>query len=664
MNPPLPASLARYFDADGILATKMPGYHIREEQRAAVRAITAAFAQRTGVAVVEAGTGVGKTLAYLIPAFLYARPDRKVVVSTHTLALQAQLWERDIPLVRSLLKNAPEAALLKGRGNYLCLQDFAAVGSELWSTADPQFTKIREWSRKTETGDVAELPFNYPGWYDIRADSDTCKGADCRYVDSCFYYRAKRAAEDASVILVNHALYFSDLAVKNSEAEAGIIPAHAFVIFDEAHHMEDAASGAFGVSLTSMRLPSLLGKVQRIAGQVDIGDDLLQGLDLLCGDLFEPFLTSSRPEFFIDECAGGRMESLRETSALVTATLGKLATRLSKAETDNNKILKDRIDGLSRQLVRAGEELSLLFHGDDPNYVRWGSLSANGGRSSVVSLSYTPITVAPLLSANLFSNIRETGSVLISATLATNGAFDYLRERLGLPEKEDSIELITGSPFHYQENCLLYVARHFPPPSDSPEYLALVADEMAELLKAAEGGAFLLFTSHRMLARVYAEMETRKLGHPLLRQGEMPTSRLVDEFRTRGNAVLFGTNSFWEGVDVPGDALRLVIIDRLPFAMPDSPINKSRVESVTEAGGDWFRDFALPQAQLRLKQGFGRLIRTASDRGVVAILDSRLATKSYGFQFLKYLPPARRTFHRDDAAAFLASMRLAAARVA
>jgi ATP-dependent DNA helicase DinG len=247
---------------------------------------------------------------------------------------------------------------------------------------------------------------------------------------------------------------------------------------------------------------------------------------------------------------------------------------------------------------------------------------------------------------------------LISATLAANGEFDYLRGRLGLPEKNECVEVVTGSPFDYAEQCLLYVARHFPPPADTPEYTNLVSNEMAALANAAGGGVFLLFTSHRMLSRVHAALEQMRLPHPLLRQGDMPTARLVDEFRQHSNAILLGTNSFWEGVDIPGDALRLVVIDRLPFAMPDSPVNKSRVDAVTRSGGDWFRDYALPQAQLRLKQGFGRLIRTTTDRGVVAILDSRMATKPYGFQFLKHLPPARRTFKRADAEAFLAAMRV------
>jgi ATP-dependent DNA helicase DinG len=635
----------------------MPGYHIREEQRQTTHSIAAAFARKNGIALIEAGTGVGKTLAYLIPAFLHARPERKVIISTHTLALQAQLWERDIPLVKSLIPKDVEVALLKGRGNYVCLQDLDAAAAELWTVGDPQFTHIREWSRKTETGDVAELPFTYQGWYDIRADADTCRKAECRHYDSCFYYQSKRIAEEASVILVNHALFLADLAVRRSEPEARVLPDYSFVIFDEAHHLEDAASGAFGVTLSSSRLPALLAKLRRVSAQIDIGEDKLYGLETECRAIFEPFLMSNKSEFFIDECAGDRMEELRGKVGLIGSSLVSLANNLAKADTDGNTSLKDRLEGLSRQIVRAREELNVLFYGEDPNYVRWGSVGAMPGRNAIASLSYTPVTVAPILSETLFGDGREAGVALISATLATNGNFMYLKERLGVPDGPDLVELVAGSPFNYADHCLLYIPRHFPPPADTPEYTEKVAAEMAALVAAAGGGAFLLFTSHRQLGRVHAELKRLDLPYPILRQGDMPTSRLTQEFRDAEHAVLLGTQSFWEGVDVPGDALRLVVIDRLPFAMPDSPINKARVGTVTEQGGDWFRDYALPQAQLKLKQGFGRLIRTASDKGVVAILDSRIISKSYGFQFLKYLPPARRTFKIEDVHSFLTAQR-------
>ena len=654
MARPLPPSLAKYFDDDGILSQKMPGYRVRDEQRLATRTIAAAFAHKTGIAMVEAGTGTGKTLAYLIPAMLHARPDRKVIISTHTLALQAQLWERDIPLVASLVKREVEIALMKGRGNYLCLQDLSAAAGELWTVGDSQFTQVREWSRKTSTGDVSELPFSYPSWFDIRADADTCRGSECTYYDNCFYYNSKRESSEASIILVNHALFLADLAVRRSDPEARVLPEYSFAIFDEAHHLEEAASGAFGVTLSSSRIPSLLAKIRRLAGQVDVGEDNLHGLESECRAVFEPFLASGKQEFFLDEAAGNRLGDLKERVGLINGALETLAKNFGKADTDGNPGLKDRLEGLKRQIVRSREELTVLFHGKDPNYVRWGSVGAQPGRNPVASLSYTPVSVAPILSETLFAGDREAGVALVSATLATNGNFSYLRKRLGIPDGPDTVEMIAGSPFDYAAQCLLYIPRHFPPPADTPEYVDTVAGEMIELIKASEGGVFLLFTSHRMLSRVHPLIEQAKLPYPILRQGDMPTARLAAEFRDHGHAILLGTQSFWEGVDIPGHALRLVVIDRLPFAMPDSPINKARVDSVTEEGGDWFRDYALPQAQLKLKQGFGRLIRTSTDRGVVALLDSRIVHKQYGQQFLRYLPPAMRTFNRDDVASFFA----------
>jgi len=279
MSYPLPPSLAKFFDPEGLLSKRMPGYQIREEQRQAIGAITAAFAKKNGIALIEAGTGVGKTLAYLIPSLLHARPDRKVIISTHTLALQAQLWERDIPLVQSLIPRDVTTAIMKGRSNYLCLQDLAIESDNLINIGDPLFDKLRKWSRTTETGDIAELPFNYPAWSDVRADIDTCRGKECRLYDVCFYYKARRDAEEASVVLVNHALLLSDIAIKRSDPEARVLPNASFIVLDEAHHIEDVASSAFGVSISSFRIPTLVSKLQRFASKVDIKEDMLKSVE-------------------------------------------------------------------------------------------------------------------------------------------------------------------------------------------------------------------------------------------------------------------------------------------------------------------------------------------------------------------------------------------------
>ncbi|MBV9848350.1 MAG: ATP-dependent DNA helicase, partial [Armatimonadetes bacterium] len=297
------------------------------------------------------------------------------------------------------------------------------------------------------------------------------------------------------------------------------------------------------------------------------------------------------------------------------------------------------------------------FMMDHDNFVRWGSHAAGRGRRGpATTLNWTPILVAPLLEQAFWKEPRPVGAALISATLSTGGGFGYVRERLGIPAGDPTVtETVVGSPFDYPNHCLLYIPAHLPPPSDEPGYMHQAAEEMIALIEAARGGAFMLFTSHRALNAAYEQLTQSDLPYPILRQGEMPNVRLVQAFKEERDAVLLGTQSFWEGVDVPGTGLRLVVIDRIPFAVPDSPLHRARVEAITQAGGDWFRDFAMPQAQLRLKQGFGRLIRTQEDRGVVAVLDTRLIHKSYGVEFLRFLPPARRASGIEAVRAFFSS---------
>lgn len=651
------SEIEKYFVPGGRLAQELPQFTPRPQQQAAASAVQAALKTHGGVALIEAGTGVGKTLAYLMPALRRATPSHKVVISTHTLALQGQLAEKDVPLVQSLWTRPLLAAVVKGRGNYFCHMEYDAATGDLFTIGDPQFAEIGRWSRTSQNGDVAELPFTYADWAGIRANADTCKGPDCRFFDRCFYYKMRRAAQEASVLLVNHALFFSDLAVRASgEPDAKLLPDYSYVIFDEAHHLETAAAAAFGVAFSSSRLPGLLDKVRRTARQLDLNLDRLQAIAAQDDALFAPFRENTRPDFIVDEVLGGEsgLVSARAQVQALGLLLDGLGTELLKQDTGGQPALKDRIDGLRRQCARAKQDLSLLFLHDHANYVRWGSRAAGRGRRGpATTLNWTPVSVAPLLAQALWQQPRSISAVLISATLSTSGNFSYLRTRLGLPAEDPKVtETIVGSPFDYGRNCLLYIPRHLPPPSDEPGYLHQMVEEVLALITAAQGGAFLLFTSYRALNAVYDLLTQSELPYPLLRQGEMPNARLVQTFREEQNAVLLGTQSFWEGVDIPGDGLRLVIIDRIPFAVPDSPLHKARVDEITASGGDWFRDFALPQAQLRLKQGFGRLIRTHTDRGVVAVLDTRLLKKFYGPEFLRFLPPARRTLDIGDVEVF------------
>ncbi len=653
---PARTHLSRYFGEQGILKRALPAFAVRPQQQTVASAVDAALAAQGGIALIEAGTGVGKTLAYLIPALQRAKPDCRIVISTHTLALQAQLAEKDVPLVQSVWKSPVDAAVVKGRGNYLCLQDMDAARSDLWTVGDPEFARVAAWSRTSERGDVAELDFTYPGWADIRANPDTCKKQECRFFDRCFYYRMRREAQEASLLLVNHALFFSDLAVRRSgEPDAKLLPDYDFVVFDEAHHLETAAAAAFGIAFSSSRLPVLTDKLRRVARQLDMNGDRLKAIEAQSQSLFDPFLRGGRAEFFVADILRGdeALQSARFGTAALGLLLDGVATELLKQDAGGQPALKDRIDGLRRQCVRAKEELTLAFGGDDTNFVRWGSLGRAGRRGPTATIHWTPISVAPILQAALWKEPRTVGAALVSATLSTDGGFGYVRKRLGVPEADPRVtETVVGSPFDYARRCLLYVPRHLPVPSDDPGYAYDSASEMLALLEASRGGAFLLFTSYRALNAAYEHLTQSDLPYPLLRQGEMPNGRLVQTFKQEKNAVLFGTQSFWEGVDVPGADLRLVIIDRLPFAVPDSPLHKARVEEITAGGGDWFGDFALPQAQLRLKQGFGRLIRTGEDRGVVAILDTRLVRKAYGERFLRFLPPARRVFDIAEVEAF------------
>jgi ATP-dependent DNA helicase DinG len=655
--------ILKYFSRDGEISRVLPGFSPRPQQQTVAGVIEEAMAGRGGLAMIEAGTGVGKTLAYLIPTLRHARPDRKVVISTHTLALQGQLAEKDIPLVKTIWPKPFDADVIKGRGNYLCLMEYENAIGDLWTVGDPQYTEIGHWSRASETGDVAELPFTYPRWIEVQANSDTCKGQECRFYDRCFYYRMRRCAQEASILLVNHALFFADLTVRASgDPDAKLLPDYSFVVFDEAHHLESAAAAAFGVSFSSARLPGLMEKIRRNSHAFDLNFDRLERIETLNELLFQSYRELPRQEFFMKDARSGADDQadIAEIVDLIGFTLDGLATDLLKQDTAGQSSLKDRVDGLRRQCARAKEDLAALFLSNLDNYVHWGA-HTSGRRGQTTTLHLTPISVAPLLHDALWKEPRAVGSVLISATLSTGGGFDYVRQRLGIPPAEMLLpahravtETIVGSPFDYARHCLLYIPEHLPVPADDPIYIEQLLEEIIALVEAAGGGAFLLFTSHRALNIAYERLEQSDLPYPLLRQGEMPNARLVQAFKEEQNAVLFGTQSFWEGVDVPGMGLRLVVIDRIPFSVPDSPLHKARVESITAAGGDWFRDFAMPQAQLRLKQGFGRLIRTETDRGVVAILDTRLVRKQYGKEFLRFLPPARRASEIQEVYDFFA----------
>lgn len=659
---------------EGPLAAALPAFSYRPQQVALAHAVESALAQGRPC-LAEAGTGVGKSLAYLVPLVRWLdRHGGRAVISTHTLALQAQLVERDIP---TLLAALPELDIrpiaLKGRSNFLCLQDLEVASGELWTQGDPLFRQIQRWSRETETGDVAELDFSFPGWMDIAANADTCRQRDCRhFAERCFLFKARRGAEDANLIVVNHALFFADLRLRRAQAGvSSLLPPYEAVVFDEAHHVEDMAVRAFGMEWGSRRVPQLVARARRLPG---LDAARLASVEALNQTLFDPFLGASAGEAFVDELL--QTDADREAFAQQVMELGADLSGLAKdlaalADNANDPAARDRAAGLGRTASRLASELREVTKDadeedeDNSGHFRWYRTQRARGGQAFSTLIRTPLDVAGTLRGVLFADTPR--AVFTSATLASGGSFRYLKRRLGLEngenedgEIEEPIEIIEGSPFDYAENCLLYVPRHLGGPAggygsggDAHSYADQIADEVLALVEAARGRTFALFTSHRMLQAVRERLWDRT-DYPLFTQGEMPNARLVEAFAAAGDGVLLGTSSFWEGVDVPGPALSCVILDKLPFAAPDAPAQRAREQAIRERRGDAFRELALPQAQLRLKQGFGRLLRTVTDRGVVCILDSRLWTKGYGRDLLADLPPCPRTDRREDVERFFA----------
>lgn len=626
---------------DGIIAQHMSGYEYRPQQVEAATTIYEAL-RRKEHCLVEAGTGVGKSLAYLLPAIEYASPGRKVVISTHTLYLQSQLISKDIPFLQEIMPDKDfTVVLMKGRANYLCLSNFDAELGQLLLVGDPNTERLRDWANETDTGDVSELDFSFPAWSDICSDQDTCRHQECRWFGKCFYYKMRRSALEADIIVVNHSLFLTDLALRMSDPRAGVLPDYSVVVFDEAHHLEDVATKVFGIEYNNWRIPSFLSRLRR-AKVLSLDPRRIAAIEELNERLFGSFARFPRQEFFfVDVYNDVGRESLEEMASSLCALLDGLDQELGDQETEGRQEVQERIEGFRRICARLKGELELLFFGHAEGFFRWGEKQANG-KVPTCFLRCSPLTVADSLRDALWRHVDS--AVLTSATLSSSGTFAYIKSRLGL---EDCREAIEDSPFDFRRQCLLYIPRHLDPPSDNPAYADAVADEMEQIVRASRGRAFLLFTSYRMMNAVYDRLFGR-IPYVMLKQGDMANEQLVQEFLRQDNACLFGVQSFWEGVDIRGEALSCVVIDKLPFAVPDSPVHRARVEAITAEGGDWFREYAMPQAQMRLKQGFGRLIRTKSDRGVVAILDSRLVRKSYGREFLRFLPRCPVTFDIAD----------------
>jgi ATP-dependent DNA helicase DinG len=679
----------------GQVAKAMGQYEDRPSQRDMAAHIVDAY-NDGGVVLLEAGTGVGKSFAYLIPALAWARANReRTVVSTNTINLQEQLVGKDLPLLRDALGDdghQPSFALLKGWRNYLCLarmhQAVAAQRSLLEPEKQDELLALAEWSSRTADGSLSDLAVQPSGevWDEVSAEADLCPRLKCPYFESCFLFRARRRAAEADVVVVNHHLLASDLAVRQAQdnwEEAAVLPPYRRLILDEAHHLEDVAATHLGVQVGSRSVRRLLGRFERngkglaptLAHELALRDDLLSraSLDLLRERVLPALLEARRTTDAMFQTLHARLElepvgvlRLNEEFAADQVWHGGLAAQLDGALAafrslrDNVETIADRLleaddserrtqiiqelRGLIRRLESVSDALNRTLRPatGGPPAVRW--VERTGPKGQQVSISSVPLDLAPLLRELIFDRVETIA--LTSATLAAGGDFGFLESRLGLDAAPSPVTVreVLPSPFDFPSQCLFGIPEDVPDPrEDEAGHADAVNRAVMDLTYASDGGLFVLFTSHAALRRCAAELRT-VIGHrwPLLVQGEGSRDTILRRFREAGNAVLLGTDSFWEGVDVPGRALRTLVLTKLPFKVPSEPITAARLERLAEQGQDGFMHYLLPHAALKLKQGFGRLIRSRSDVGVVVLLDRRVLTKRYGRLVLDGLPRAER----------------------
>ena len=649
------SDLNHIFGMEGFISQGLNGYEYRPQQLEMAKAVADAFRADEHL-IVEAGTGVGKTFAYLIPAIdLALSAGETVVISTNTISLQEQLIKKDIPFLQKILPFSFTAVLAKGRSNYLSrrrLNSLLTYERGLFDTKEEvvELAGIVEWVAATDDGSRADLEKQpMPEiWDQVVSDRDNCLRSKCPTYDTCFYFKARRQMQEANLLIVNHHLLFSDLEIRRSaDVQSAVLPDYQYLILDEAHHLEAIAGKHATVEFTNSRVKRFLDSLNNPSGKSGLSvryaaSHLKESVEDARNQANKFFSAiSDWLETQGSQRWGGsitqRIDRENFVENVLDAPLATLQAELKDlgetAQTDDDK---EEITSHLRRCGNLREDLDLMISHSDPDSVYWIE-TLKRGRFARMTLNATPVNVSEAVNEYLFDSMNSV--ILTSATLATNQNFDFFRKRLGLSECR---ELIAGSPFDYRRQVEIHIPANMPDPRRSIEYTQSIITQVKRYLKMTNGKAFVLFTSYRMMDEVYEVVSDYLdgLGIVSFKQGgELSRSQMLDAFKKDTDSVLFGTSSFWEGVDVQGESLSNVIITKLPFEVPTHPVMEAKIKQVEEQGGNSFMEFSLPEAILRLKQGFGRLIRTKTDKGMVVILDPRVTTKFYGKQFLSSLPP-------------------------